>query len=87
MLQKEKYQFFVLEPEKGVALQNAELPLKSAFIFGHEEFGFSFDKKDYPDITLQNREIVNYKIHSRWHRVPELTFSRGWERRIYLLPS
>ncbi len=52
MLRKEKYQFYVLEPEEGVALQQAELPQKSAFIFGHEEFGFSFDKKDYPDIKI-----------------------------------
>ena len=50
MLQKQGYTFFILEPEEGTVLQQADLPQKSAFIFGHEEFGFSFDKKDYADI-------------------------------------
>ena len=26
------------------------LPRRSAFIFGHEEYGLSFDPADYPDI-------------------------------------
>jgi len=51
MLRKQKYTFFVLEPEEGVTLQHANLPLKSAFVFGHEEFGFSFDKNDFAGIN------------------------------------
>lgn len=44
------YTMFVLDPAKGSELQNSPLPLKSAFVFGHEEFGVSFDRKDYPRI-------------------------------------
>jgi tRNA G18 (ribose-2'-O)-methylase SpoU len=51
MLHKLDYTFFVLEPEEGDVLQHADMPQKSAFIFGHEEFGVSFDKKDYPSIN------------------------------------
>jgi tRNA G18 (ribose-2'-O)-methylase SpoU len=45
---------FTLEPEDGRSLMDVSLPEKSAFIFGHEEFGISFDKNDYEDIgTIQ----------------------------------
>jgi tRNA G18 (ribose-2'-O)-methylase SpoU len=45
-----EYKLFTLEPEDGRSLLGTPLPEKSAFILGHEEFGISFDKKDYPDI-------------------------------------
>ena len=41
---------FVLSPEEGHGLGENSLPLKSAFVFGHEEFGFSFNKDDFPAI-------------------------------------
>jgi tRNA G18 (ribose-2'-O)-methylase SpoU len=44
------YTLFALEPGNGEPLTQAELPAKSAFIFGHEEFGLSFDPAGYPDI-------------------------------------
>jgi len=44
------YRMFTLEPEDGPSLLDVSLPEKSAFIFGHEEFGISFDKNDYGDI-------------------------------------
>jgi tRNA G18 (ribose-2'-O)-methylase SpoU len=48
------YAMFTLEPEDGRSLMDVSLPEKSAFIFGHEEFGISFDKNDYEDIgTIQ----------------------------------
>jgi len=48
------YSMFTLEPEDGRSLLEIPLPEKSAFVFGHEEFGISFDKNDYPDIgTIQ----------------------------------
>jgi len=44
------YTVFALEAGTENQLQSAALPTKSAFIFGHEEFGLSFDPDDYPDI-------------------------------------
>mgnify|MGYP001119925640 CR=1 FL=1 len=44
------YSFFLLSPEDATSLCAAVLPQKSAFILGHEEFGFSFDLQDYPDM-------------------------------------
>ena len=50
VLMKEGYQLFTLEPDGDKSLLRMELPQKSAFILGHEEFGISFDAGDYPDI-------------------------------------
>lgn len=49
-LQEAGYQLFTLEPDGDESLLNMQLPQKSAFILGHEEFGISFDKSDYPEI-------------------------------------
>ena len=52
------YTLFMLEPEEGNYLHLAKMPAKSAFVFGHEEFGFSFDRKDYPGIkTLSIKQL------------------------------
>ena len=48
-LTEQGYEFFILDPESAGSLCNIKLPAKSAFILGHEEFGFSFDPKHYPD--------------------------------------
>ena len=44
------YTLFTLEADRGDNLKDAAIPDKSAFIFGHEEFGLSFNPDDYPDI-------------------------------------
>lgn len=44
------YQLFTLEPDGDESLLKMDLPAKSAFILGHEEFGISFEQSDYPDI-------------------------------------
>lgn len=44
------YQLFQLAPDAPHSLCNCELPLNSAFILGHEEFGCSFEDADYPAI-------------------------------------
>lgn len=49
-LSERGYTLFTLEADKGETLNDAALPEKSAFIFGHEEFGLSFNPDDYPDI-------------------------------------
>ena len=41
---------FALDPAAPESLPEAELPRRSAFIFGNEEFGLSFDPVDYPGI-------------------------------------
>jgi len=49
-LVKQGYRFFLLDPEGAGSLCATELPLKSAFVLGHEEFGFSFEPQDYPEL-------------------------------------
>lgn len=44
------YSLFILEPGKGCFTTETTLPLKSAFIFGHEEFGISFEPDLFPEI-------------------------------------
>jgi tRNA G18 (ribose-2'-O)-methylase SpoU len=44
------YTLFSLTPAGGDPLADTALPLRSAFIFGHEEAGLSFLPGDYPDI-------------------------------------
>ena len=41
-----------MEPAQGSPLPATPLPGKSAFIFGHEEFGISFEKNDYKGIEV-----------------------------------
>jgi tRNA G18 (ribose-2'-O)-methylase SpoU len=41
---------FILEPGKGKPITKTRLPLKSAFIFGHEEFGISFEPDLFPGV-------------------------------------
>ena len=53
-LVEQGYTFFLLNPEGATSLCTMELPCKSAFVLGHEEFGFSFDPKDYPDLKRLN---------------------------------
>jgi tRNA G18 (ribose-2'-O)-methylase SpoU len=50
-LENRGYHLFMLEPGNGPLLTEVNLPEKSAFIFGNEEFGFSFDPADYPGIS------------------------------------
>lgn len=50
ILHAEGYQFFILSPDAEKSLCRARVPEKSAFILGHEEFGFSFDNRDYDDV-------------------------------------
>ena len=49
-LSEQGYHFFLLSPDDATSLCAAKLPQKSAFILGHEEFGFSFDVQEYPDM-------------------------------------
>jgi tRNA G18 (ribose-2'-O)-methylase SpoU len=44
------YTPYILEPGQGVPVMDTSLPGKSAFIFGHEEFGISFEPELFPKI-------------------------------------
>ena len=44
------FTFFTLEPHIGDPLPAARLPMRSAFVLGHEEFGLSFNKADFNGI-------------------------------------
>ena len=45
------YQCITLEPGQGKILGQLSLPEKAAFVFGHEEFGLSFDRTSYPEMV------------------------------------
>ncbi|MCI5120700.1 MAG: TrmH family RNA methyltransferase [Candidatus Electrothrix sp. AUS4] len=49
-LSAQGYLFTALEPGCSQLLGSCSLAKKSAFIMGHEEFGISFNRADYPDI-------------------------------------
>ncbi|MGD2187436.1 MAG: TrmH family RNA methyltransferase [Desulfobacterales bacterium] len=44
------YTLFLMEASEGEDLPDVKMPAKSAFIFGNEEFGHSFNKVDYCEI-------------------------------------
>lgn len=44
------YTCYLLTADGDNSLADIELPQKSAFIFGHEEFGSSFNLRDFPAI-------------------------------------
>lgn len=44
------YSLFTLEPDADIDMTAIPLPERSAFIFGHEEFGLSFDPADFPGV-------------------------------------
>jgi tRNA G18 (ribose-2'-O)-methylase SpoU len=46
-LNRQHYGLFTLEPADGENLSDVKLPVKSAFIFGNEEFGLSFNKEEF----------------------------------------
>jgi len=51
VLQNKGYTVITLEPGCSDLLGRVEFPAKTAFVFGHEEFGLSFDRQDFPDIA------------------------------------
>ena len=44
------YTPYTLEPDTKTCISQTHLPAKSAFIFGHEEFGISFEPELFPDM-------------------------------------
>lgn len=44
------YTLYLLVPDGELSLSNLPFEKKSAFVFGHEEFGPSFSPGDFPDI-------------------------------------
>lgn len=49
-LERRGFQLFALSPDPGPSLPACQLPATAAFVFGHEEHGFSFDLAAYPGI-------------------------------------
>lgn len=49
-LTEQGYELRVFAADAEASLMTAKLPRKVAFVFGNEEFGFSFDPTDYPGI-------------------------------------
>jgi tRNA G18 (ribose-2'-O)-methylase SpoU len=50
LLAAEGYTVYLLDPDGAESLCDLVLPAKSAFVLGHEEFGFSFDRQDFPAV-------------------------------------
>ena len=62
-LEEQGYHTFVCDPSADVSLAQAVLPKRSAFVFGHEEYGLSFDLLKYAGIS--NLAIPQYgKVQS-----------------------
>ena len=57
-LSDQGYECFILEPSEGTAIDKTSLPEKSAFIFGNEELGISFDPENFPE--MQRLTISQY---------------------------
>ena len=51
VLSEQGYAIVVLEPGCASQLGGCDFAEKTAFVMGHEEFGISFDRHMYPDIT------------------------------------
>lgn len=49
-LQAEGYTLFALEANQNGSLNESSLPEKSAFVFGNEGIGLTFDKSNYPEL-------------------------------------
>ena len=62
-LTEQGYIIHIMSPEAKISLQESVLPEKTAFAFGHEEFGFSFAPDDFPDI-LQVKITQYGKVQS-----------------------
>ncbi len=45
------YTPYILEPGQGATIMDTALPEKSAFVFGHEEYGISFEPDLYPEVN------------------------------------
>lgn len=45
------YAIYALEPGARTSLDEVDLPRRSAFVLGNEEFGLSFDPSDYPAVA------------------------------------
>lgn len=50
VLTQQGYSIITLEPGCSMRLTRCRLMKKTAFVLGHEEFGFSFDRTQFPDI-------------------------------------
>jgi len=50
LLSHQGYRFFQFRADAETSLHRVDFPARSAFVFGHEEFGFSFDQGSYADI-------------------------------------
>lgn len=51
-LTREGYALYALDPRGELAFGSVSFPEKTAFLVGHEEFGFSVDLAEYPEIRL-----------------------------------
>jgi tRNA G18 (ribose-2'-O)-methylase SpoU len=49
---QKEYTFFAFDSEAEQSIHEVNFPDKSAFILGHEGFGFTFDKNHYPKIKF-----------------------------------
>ncbi len=49
-LRERGYRIYRMDPQAPERLGSLDLPEKCAFVFGHEEWGFSFEPRDFPEV-------------------------------------
>ena len=49
-LSNKGYNIYLIEPAAEKTLMETKMPRLSAFVFGHEEFGHSFNRKSFPSL-------------------------------------
>jgi len=86
ILENEGFQIFALDPKGEHTLGMTPFPEKTAFVVGHEEFGLSFKKENYPAVQFLNIpqfgnvESLNVSIAASIAAFEHLR-QQGWARK------
>jgi len=89
-LWQQDYTLIALDPSAEDVLGETELPEHTAFVVGHEEFGFSFNLPDYPDIRavriLQFGQVQSLNV-SVAASIAMYEYTRQWTGRKGITPA
>ncbi len=84
------FTLIAFDPAAPRAIYELELPERSALLFGHEEFGFSFNFRDYPGIVTaripQFGEVQSLNV-SVAASVAMYEYTRQWAGRKPIEPT
>jgi tRNA G18 (ribose-2'-O)-methylase SpoU len=89
-LRQQDYTLIALDPAAEDVLGDTELPEHTAFLLGHEEFGFSFKPADYPDIRavriLQFGQVQSLNV-SVAASIAMYEYTRQWTGKKGIVPT